>query len=248
MLSVARNAYLTSLRSHPRYSVLEQDAIELAVNGFPGHSASFDIVICGITISGSQNDDSGHGQLKDRLHIAQLLLAFRCVRPGGGILTRMHLSIRPLEMQMLVLMLENSTACAAYKPLTEFAMRKTFWMVFGKLKPDDLDAVAKQLQSALEAQSDLEHVNLIGRRLDEAMEQLGGRILDIMGPIWRMQTKVLQWVMAGGQDRLCCRCRRTAPRFCSPCQKNVYEGIRRSVERVQRQLGLSATRMLPESR
>eukprot|EP00474_Spongospora_subterranea_P009675 CRZ10133.1 hypothetical protein [Spongospora subterranea] len=233
------NVYHEYLCNNSRYAVIEADILKISqhpdgLSGFMSvPEGGFDLIIAGITISGShQAEESEHVNLKDRLHIIQLALAMRHLRPGGILLVRMHLSIRLLEMQMLGLLIKCHEKETITKPLTEFAMRKTFWILFENFVPDA--TLSKRLQTICTQVGALEN-DLLGIGIDAFLQQFGSRLIATLSPVWKKQSDVLEWIMSGKRDRLCGKCRATSS-VCRYCLSVVFPDVVRAVGDVMSRL------------
>eukprot|EP01134_Creolimax_fragrantissima_P000171 CFRG0171T1 len=117
------------------------DAIEVENAHKPTQNESkatlgYDLAIAGITVSGStQVHDDNELEIKDNLHFAQLYISLRDLVPGGCLLMRLHLGFRLVDLHIIALLCSLFTARpVSSKPLTEFAMRKTYWVMFSGYK------------------------------------------------------------------------------------------------------------------
>lgn len=233
------NVFPATLESSGRFVAIQDDILAVAKNGFRADVVpvgGFDLAIVGITISGSnQSDESEHADLKDHLHLAQMELALRHVRPGGMVLMRMHLSIRRLETQMLGVMLDRFRGRhAVTKPLTEFAMRKTYWVLFDGYEPDP--ASTDTLRNTVVSAEPVEDSTLVPfESIDAFLEALGPRMLPIVEPVWAQQSDVLDWIMSGKRSRLCGRCRATG-KICRACTSYVMPAVARAFLQVSSRL------------
>jgi hypothetical protein len=229
-----------------RFQALNYDVIELARRednvvlntDVRLRDGLFDFCIIGITTSGSKQQVEGSMdelELKNLLHFAQLLVAFRSLRMGGSILIRMHLSLRLVDVHILSFLLENFQGIPRVtKPLTEFAMRKTFWLWVDGFSPvpDAIERLTKLVQptenppyddfdpTTLDGQ--LHNSILMRLSIEEILQRYGEQMATILTPMWEAQADVLEQMMTGKNDRLCNRCRYGDEKFpCLRCKKNV---------------------------
>lgn len=140
-----------------------------AAAGLPPDFPGFDLVIVGITIH-QKAEGEEYNELKDLLHLCQLALTWPAIRPGGACLMRMHLSLRLIDFHLLGFMLTHfagdggptaghtpgAGVAAATKPMSEFAMRKTFWVLYQGFDPAASEAhgSAARLAAAVAKQPD----------------------------------------------------------------------------------------------
>lgn len=231
---------------------------------FPG----FDFLIAGITTSGS--DQAGEMSmdevdLKDLLHFSQLYVAFKNLRTDGqgSLLMRMHLGLRAVELHILAFVLENFSSHAVvqpgypnaigHKPLTEFAMRKTFW-VFAKgfaPKPD----AASRLKALLQADPkkilyspfrdkslpESELLSLFPKStIPSLLNIYAEKATRILQPQWSAQLKSLRHLMASRDhsDKLCGRCRghlmdgHGSGKWCHKCERGMMPIVLDAIVRV----------------
>lgn len=132
--------------------------------GLPADFPGFDLVIVGITVHQTTEGDDDYNSLKDALHVAQLALTLPCLRPGGSVLMRMHMSLRLVDLHLLTFMLmhfrgpsgwrggqstddggttdgggsvpEAAGFVAATKGMSEFSIRKTYWVLYDGYSPE----------------------------------------------------------------------------------------------------------------
>ena len=103
---IGGNVFPKWLSRHSRFRVETGDVLSMALKQkrfqTPSSCRMFDLVIVGITVSGSsQADDCDAYVLKDLLLWSQLLLGFQQLKKGGMMLIRGYLSLRPLEFEVL---------------------------------------------------------------------------------------------------------------------------------------------------
>lgn len=247
------NVYPSSMESS-RFHVLTRDVIELARDSsldflelFPKSSISkFNFVIIGITTSGS-NQKQVNGmdelELKDLLHFSQLLLAFKFLKRGGAILMRIHLGLRLVDLHILSLILDHfSGQPVVSKPLTEFAMRKTFWLYVDGFEPSEeaLERLSTLVKSgslpayaaSANEQGSLNNSILVTYGIDELLKRHGTHIVKLLSPMWLVQTKVLHAIMDGKRERCCYRCR-TGASICYRCRNSVPGPILLAIRNVK---------------
>ena len=255
------NVYPPQIISESRFKVLTSDVIELARNFkeidfqalYPSLGISkFDLVIVGITTSGSNQKASGDQvvdelELKNLLHFSQLLLAFKFLNQNGKLLIRMHLGLRLVDLHILSLILENFDHVTATKPLTEFAMRKTFWILAEGFKGNQgvIERLAILTQPGVPApyeavSSDSEQLNnpiLMTDSISILLEKYGTDMIRIMAPIWETQSWVLEQIMEDRMRRICFRCKKNNSKtLCSICRKTVPLKMARAYISVHEQL------------
>ncbi|KAJ3345579.1 hypothetical protein HDU91_007302 [Kappamyces sp. JEL0680] len=257
--SLGGNVYPAEIESPHRFQVLNSDVIELArdpaldfLAKFPSLGIQkFDLVIVGITTSGSsQKQEMVQGgvdelELKNLLHFSQLLLAFRFLKPGGRILMRMHLGLRIVDVHILCLLLQSFDGPARMtKPLTEFAMRKTCWLFTSGFRPDE-DAVSRLTSlvqpdqpapyaSIAPASEQLHNPILMRESQDELLEKFGLEMVRLLEPLWQTQFRVLDAIMNGLNEKVCFHCRKPrSARPCNRCAKTVPQPILRAVGSVK---------------
>ncbi|KAJ2992287.1 hypothetical protein HDV02_003168 [Globomyces sp. JEL0801] len=260
---------IVDLDGNPRFKVLTNDVVELARNkdidiknyfeDMP-IQAGFDLVIVGITTSGSNQkkvDEMDELELKNLLHFSQLLLAFRHLKSGGQILIRMHLGLRLVDIHILALLLECFTGNFKFtKPLTEFAMRKTYWMRLEGFNPS-ADAVAR-LEQLIKAgcpapyapisRDDPNLLNnpiLVTDSIEVLLDKYGTKMLQILNEMWKQQRSVLDGIMEGLTDRVCFRCRKGC-RPCQKCRNVVLTTVLRAVHNVGLRLKQTHKNLLME--
>jgi hypothetical protein len=245
------NVYPSVFDTHERFQVLTRDIIQLARD----HEYKFeipacDLVIVGITTSGSSQKNASELdelELKNLLHFSQLLVAFRNLKIGGSILIRMHLGLRIVDAHLLAFLLENfdQSTVKASKPLSEFAMRKTFWVHCSGFNPVSnattrLENLIRDHQPAPYASQSPFSDSLNGPFLmkesdDELLERYGAQIFNILEPMWGMQAYVLEAIVSGLQERACFNCKK-ANWPCSFCSKKVPRRILNSLMEVNKRM------------
>ena len=250
------NVYPSSFDAHERFEVLTRDVIQLARDKeYKFEIKGFDLVIVGITTSGSSQKNAGDMdelELKNLLHFSQLLVAFRNLKIGASILIRMHLGLRVVDAHLMAFLLENfdGSTVKASKPLSEFAMRKTFWVHCFGFNPsanaiERLERLVREHQPAPYAsQSPLSDAlngpGLMEESEDKLLERYGDEMFKILEPMWEAQAHVLEAIVSGLQERVCFSCKK-GNRPCYYCPKKVPRRILNSVMKVtERQLKLQA--------
>jgi hypothetical protein len=256
-----------------RFKALEEDVIELArseknlLTIFEDLiiDEGFDLVIVGITTSGSYQKTEGRMdelELKNLLHFAQLFLAFKFLKPNGRILMRMHLGLRLVDIHMLTLLLQHFPQnLMPAKPLTEFAMRKTFW-VYGKgfnnydknalgrlkelIQPCNAPPYGESEKVGTDGETLCNNPILIELEVKVILEKYGQDLIKILAPMWNAQYDVLNAIMNGCCERVCYSCR--SGWFCHKCRKNVPRQILNAVRSVQQRLDTTAHLVMAEKR
>ncbi|KAI9006826.1 hypothetical protein DFJ74DRAFT_712176 [Hyaloraphidium curvatum] len=233
-------------------------------DNFPG----FDLLIAGITTSGSDQAgsmDMDEVDLKDLLHFSQLYVAAKNLRTDGqgSLMMRMHLGLRVVELHILAFVLENFSSheivpagfpnVRGHKPVTEFAMRKTFWVLAKGFdpKPD----CAARLRALLHADpknilyspfrdaevAEKDAVSLFpGVPASALLEAHGDRAARILHPQWAAQLGSLRHLMASRDhaDKLCGRCRGHLARgegdyrWCHRCERGMQVEVLDAVQKV----------------
>nr|VWP02183.1 3-phosphoshikimate 1-carboxyvinyltransferase (EC (5-enolpyruvylshikimate-3-phosphate synthase) (EPSP synthase) (EPSPS) [Ganoderma boninense] len=213
----------------PRYQLIEKDILEynLAPN-VPGTPFLTDMLpdallerfqlvfidghalrtYASLPVQGKLDDArEAHVVYRDSLHIAHLIIALECVRPGGTISTRLsHPEAFPAS-HILYFLDQLSDELAVYKPRTMHTYRGTFYVVakgvcrrtpaLTELKARYLTGL-QQLWSALRwggpsgrgrrmSSDDLDFIvsteEILGRYLD--------RLIELGRPVWRTQAQGL---------------------------------------------------------
>lgn len=248
------NVYPSSFDAHERFEVLTRDVIQLARDKeYKFDIEKFDLVIVGITTSGSSQKNAGEMdelELKNLLHFSQLLVAFRNLKIGASLLIRMHLGLRVVDAHLMAFLLENfdGSTVKASKPLSEFAMRKTFWVHCSGFNPaanaiERLEILVREHQPAPYAsQSPLSDAlngpGLMEESDEKLLERYGDEMFGILEPMWEAQAHVLDAIVSGLQERVCFNCKK-GNRPCYYCPKKVPRRILNSVMKVtERQLKL----------
>jgi hypothetical protein len=230
---------------------------------FPG----FDLLIAGITTSGS--DQAGEMSmdevdLKDLLHFSQLYVAVKNLRTDGQgcLLMRMHLGLRAVELHILAFVLENFSSATlvqpghpnalGHKPLTEFAMRKTFWVLAKGFspKPDCADRLHALLHADPKkifyspfrdlSMAEKDFLSLFPNTSFASLLTIyGEKAARILHPQWAAQLRSLKHLTASRDhtDKLCGRCRGhlmdgMGGRWCQRCERGMMPTVLDAIERV----------------
>lgn len=231
--------------------------------GFPG----FDLLIAGITTSGS--DQAGEMamdevDLKDLLHFSQLYVGVKNLRTDGQgcLLMRMHLGMRAVELHLLSFVLENFSSTTlvqpghpniiGHKPLTEFAMRKTFWVLAKGFSPKP-DCAAR-LRALLNSDPkkilyspfrdrtipEADALSLFpGTSIQQILTLYADKVVRILHPQWIAQLRSLKHLMGTRDhaDKLCGRCRGAlmdghGGKFCGRCERALMPSVLDAIMRV----------------
>lgn len=146
--------FTTVLRDVVRMARTGESVVSAA--GLPEDFPGFDLVIVGITVQQTTEGDDDYNALKDALHVAQLALTWPCLRHGGSVLMRHHMSLRLVDLHLLTWMLmhfrgplrgppggpsgsvppESEGFVAATKGMSEFSIRKTYWVLYEGFNPE----------------------------------------------------------------------------------------------------------------
>jgi hypothetical protein len=236
-----------------QFEAVNMDIIQLARQNCEFYSRveirTFDMVIVGITTSGSKQERQlDELELKNLLHFAQLLVAFRYLKKGGAILIRMHLSLRLVDLHLITFLFENFKGLVKVtKPLTEFAMRKTYWLFVDGFDPvdgaiDRLEALVKETEKAPYDDVDADILDgtlhnpiLMTESVDELLSKYGDVLIQTLNPMWQAQCEILEFIKAGKSDRMCGYCK-SGNGPCSKCIKVVPECILDAAGRVRERL------------
>ena len=206
---------------------------------FPG---TFDLVIIGITIHDGDAIGRGKVLLKDSLYLSQLALTWPCLRDGACLLTRMHMSLRLIDLHYAAWMMRHFRGCgndgggsgagagvaAAAKPASEFAVRKTFWCLWEGFSSAAAAAHGSEARLAravaADAAGDGAYACAGGRYATPALHdesvaamlaEYGPALVALLEPAWRVQASAMEGLIAGLKDRFCSR--HLAGRCRGPC-------------------------------
>ena len=251
--SLGGNVYPPKFDTHDRFKVIMEDIIEIARNDSYEFGTKFDLVIVGITTSGSSQKSAGdidELELKNLLHFSQLLVAFRNLKEEGSILIRMHLSLRLVDAHLLAFLLENfdPSSFKMTKPLTEFAMRKTFWIHASGYRHSNeaivrLESLIEQNLAPYASQAphseQLNNASLMKENLDLLLQIYGKQMVNILEPMWASQSFVIEAIDSGLNERVCYSCKKSSSnRSCFICKKRVPNIVLQSVMKVNKKLQL----------
>lgn len=229
----------------------------------PSFTSVFDLGIIGITTSGSdQKKDAVIDELdlKQLLYFSQLLVCFKGIKKGGALLVRIHATVRLFDLHFLCCLFESfdNENVNVGKPLTEFAMRKTFWCLLTGFNPSKAEKFIKRLEKLVLAtpspytvldnvhssssgdQQGLSDQLLITDDLETVWKNHGDKIIEVFETIWEAQAGVLQGIVDGNW----CSCNRKF-RYkeeggrlrCEFCRMNIPENIGTALLRVDERLG-----------
>lgn len=224
---------LSRLKISPISEFLQENLLNLSIIGIT-------------TSGSTQEDQMDELVLKNLLHFAQLLLTLKYLKPGGKCLVRLHLGLRLVDLHILTLLLDLFTDFTIGKPLTEFAMRKTVWLYCDGYLGSSTDIAQKAIDRLeILVGSDNDGWNTVGNEfqigpysesgkflpngdpilinpilvtysIKDIFDKYGDKILNLLGPMWKQQFDVLQFVIEGRMDRVCYKCRK-GKRNCKRC-------------------------------
>ncbi|KAJ3318971.1 hypothetical protein HDV06_006786 [Boothiomyces sp. JEL0866] len=257
------NVYPTNFDEMDRYKVVIGDVIDIARQSCKGETLAiglditlpqFDLCIIGITTSGSQQKKEAQDELelKNMLYFSQFLVSLKSLKEGGSLLVRMHLGLRLVDLHLMTVLAKCFKSLKSYKPMTEFAMRKTYWVYCEGYSKDQgiidrLEVLVKSTKNPYEINydslsmsqlslsdkprsqkqllQDAELLNpiLITEPISEILKQYGEAIKSTQRQMWKQQRIILEQMMLGKYDR---------GNICSKCRRNVPEEIIQGVERV----------------
>ena len=89
--------------------------------------SGFGLIICGITCHQDFNDNNKQ-RLDHQILLSELYIAFMTLENGGGLLIRHKIALDLIHQHLLFILLQCFNNQKSGKPLTEFAIRKTFWV------------------------------------------------------------------------------------------------------------------------
>eukprot|EP00494_Astrolonche_serrata_P025005 UN25265 len=245
------NVYPDDFNIHPRFKGYEYDVIKLALK--PAEEISkilkikstesegeFDLSIIGITI---HQNFSEFDHLDHQVLYAQLYLTLLYLKDGGSLLIRHKMGLSLIHSHLLVLFLKifrGTPACG--KPMTEFAIRKTYWVLWkdfdrvGMIKSGLLDTVKTLLKDTVEGRKsgyDFDREKncyynpcFVSENVDEIVEKYGARMLEVQKPMWKLQSIALNSYFKGKEDKICGRYKCTGSNCTAAhCISDLIEGV-----------------------
>ncbi|KAJ3250917.1 hypothetical protein HK103_003055 [Boothiomyces macroporosus] len=259
------NVYPDNFNHMDRYNVVIGDIIDIARQnldaGIDFNTPQFNLCIIGITTSGSQQKKEAQDELelKNMLYFSQFLVSLKSLKENGSLLVRMHLGLRLVDLHLMTVLAKCFKSLKSYKPMTEFAMRKTYWVYCEGYSRDQgiidrLETLVRSPKNPYEIDYDLLEVSklsisqeklsqkdtlrkaqllnpiLITEPVNEILKQYGQTIKAAQVDMWRQQRIILEQMMLGKFDRVCFNCRKRS--ICNKCRRNVPAEIIQGVERV----------------
>lgn len=260
------NVYPDDFLHHPRFEAVEADVIALAsseidhIRSVLG-TRNMNLAIIGITIH-QPFDQFDH--LDHQLIYSQLYLSLLYLEDGGSLLIRHKMGLSLIHTHLLILFRQLFEGEPVFhKPLTEFAIRKTYWvlwkgfsrkklMQFQTLEKCSylLAEVLKGNRSGYDYNSETkEYYNpcLIERKIEDIIEEHGKALLELQHPMWVCQSQALKAYMKGKRDRPCRRSRCSGDCSAAHCVDDLIPGIHINIlrvnERIQQEQALIAKRI-----
>ncbi|KAJ3268904.1 hypothetical protein HDV01_002103 [Terramyces sp. JEL0728] len=264
------NVYPSNFDSMDNFKVVVGDVIDIARQSCSPVSTNhapvdfnipqFNLCIIGITTSGSQQKKEAQDelQLKNMLYFSQFLISLKSLKENGSLLVRMHLGLRLVDLHLMTVLVKCFKSSRSYKPMTEFAMRKTYWVYcegyqrdqgiidrlqvlvnsttnpyeinYDLLEMSKLSLSEKKPQKEILADAELQNPTLITESIHEILEKYGTNIKDTQRNMWRAQRTILEQMIQGKFDRVCFNCKKGT--ICSKCRRNVPPEIIQGVEKV----------------
>merc|ERR1712228_437475 len=175
----------------------------------------FDLVIIGITL---HQDFNSNERLDHQILLSELYIAFLTLNDGGSILIRHKIALDCIHQHILYIFLKCFDDYQSGKPLTEFAIRKTFWILwkdFDKNKCQKLKIVSglRRLIHNFDIMrppygknpvtQQYFHPHMIEHTPQEIVDELDGGLVNVMDPVFEIQMKSLRSYCSGKKDRLC---------------------------------------------
>ncbi|ETO18772.1 hypothetical protein RFI_18485 [Reticulomyxa filosa] len=249
------NAIIRELYRHKKFFCREFDIVSLAkqINRridfmklckfeneqmFPG----FDLVIIGITIH-QEFDEAGYQRLDHQILLSELYVAFQTLARGGAILMRHKISLDLIHQHILYMMLTCFSSFKCHKPMTEFAIRKTFWILwtgFDSLKAQPFIQNLRHLVHVDKEKPPYAINRETGKFFDPAMvkksgeeiiAEQGDKMLQVMVPMFHVQLQCIEDYCQGKKDRLCKHKDRCSDSGCMKAHK--YDDLLRGVQEAQ---------------
>ena len=236
------NAYIQELLYEDRFLSREHDIVELAKkvknrsdflthciqNDYATKSESsvlqqqgwhrfggFDLIIVGITL---HQDFNSNERLDHQILLSELYIAFLTLNEGGSILIRHKIALDCIHQHILFIFLKCFGDYQSGKPLTEFAIRKTFWILwkgFDRNKCQKLKIV-QGLRRLIQNFDPLKppygknpetqqyyNPHMIEETPQQIVDELDGGLINVMDPVFEIQMKSLRSYCSGKKDRLC---------------------------------------------
>jgi len=250
------NVYPDDFLHHPQYNAVEADVINLANSGLENIEATLgtkmmDLSIIGITIH-QPFDEFDH--LDHQLIYSQLYFSLLYLKDGGSLLIRHKIGLSLIHTHLMILFLELFDGEPVFhKPLTEFAIRKTYWVLWKGFNREKLKE-GQTLEKCLHLLSEVlkgnrsgydynggetkEYYNacLITRSIEEVVEVHGQALLDLQHPMWVIQSQALKAYMNGKKDRPCRRGRCSGECSAAHCIDDLIPGIHENIVKVNNRI------------
>eukprot|EP00798_Chlamydomonas_sp_ICE-L_P027227 gene27227-2481_t len=177
----------------------------------------FDLAIIGITVSNNKDTEDYNG--------TKLELIFRegVMRTGGAVMMRMHMSLRLVDFHLHAFMLgcfgyvtpgQESAPPRTTKPMTEYAIRGTYWSLYEGFVPNHdswarLNELVQPTWGAGGAYafdqetSSFAHPSLVDGSVEDILRTHGPVLVKMIGPNWRGQSAALEGMMQGKKTSYC---------------------------------------------
>merc|ERR1712228_829533 len=175
----------------------------------------FDLVIIGITL---HQDFNRNERLDHQILLSELYIALLTLNDGGSILIRHKIALDCIHQHILYIFLKCFDDYQSGKPLTEFAIRKTFWILwkgFDRNKCQKLKIVQglRHLIFNYDGQcppygknpktQQYHNPHMIEQTPQQIVNELNGGLIKVMDPVFEIQMKSLRSYCSGKKDRLC---------------------------------------------
>merc|ERR1712176_929225 len=175
----------------------------------------FDLVIIGITL---HQDFNSNERLDHQILLSELYIALLTLNDGGSILIRHKIALDCIHQHFLYIFLKCFADYQSGKPLTEFAIRKTFWILwkgFDRNKCHKLKILQgiKRLIQQYDGQcppygknpetQQYHNPHMVEATPQQIVDELDGGLIKVMDPVFDIQMKSLRSYCSGKKDRLC---------------------------------------------
>eukprot|EP01084_Bolivina_argentea_P140262 246633_1 len=263
------NAFINELLHSPRFLCREHDIVQLGrkvhnrsdflsqciANDYAGDGlkmdinwkagfAGFDLTIVGITC---HQDFNSNERLDHQILLSELYLAFLTLNHGGSILIRHKIALDCIHQHILYIFLKCFKEYKVGKPMTEFAIRKTFWILwkgFDKNICRELKLISFLMKLIHEYDGtqppygknpktqQYHNPRMIDKTPQEIVDELQPQaILNVMDPVFEIQMKSLKSFCGGKKDRLCSKLQYCNRKDCNrahtkeECINGFYEAL-----------------------